>query len=142
MSSKLPTAPVALAEGDELPRTAIGPITRTDIVRYAGASGDFTTVHHDDAIATSAGYPSVFAMGMLHAGALSMKLARWVGPENVRTFTVRFTGLVWPGDTLTFSGRVSRIEQSGAERLAHLELEVTRQSDDVVVRGTAVAVTA
>jgi hypothetical protein len=55
-------------------------------------------------------------MGMLHAGMLGAHLARWVGPENLRTFAVRFTGQVWPGDELTFTGRVERIKEIGGAR--------------------------
>ena len=66
-TTDLPTAPVALAEGDEMPTTTVGPMTRTDFVRYTGASGDFHPLHHDETYARDAGLPSVFAMGLLHA---------------------------------------------------------------------------
>src|SRR6186997_3399213 len=129
-TTHLPTAPVALAEGDEMPTTTVGPMTRTDFVRYAGASGDFHPLHHDEVYAREAGMPSVFGMGMLHGGMLGVALARWVGPENVRSFAIRFTGQVWPGDTLTLTGRVERIE----EGVAPLALAVTRQTGDDVIR--------
>jgi acyl dehydratase len=100
-TTDLPAAPVALAEGDEMPLATAGPMTRTDFVRYAGSSGDFHPLHHDETYARNAGLPSVFAMGLLHAGILGDHLARWVGPDNIRRFAVRFTGQVWPGDELT-----------------------------------------
>jgi acyl dehydratase len=137
----LPVAPVAVAEGDERSAT-VGPLTRTDFVRYAGASGDFHPLHHDETFARELGLPSVFGMGMLHAGMLGLHLARWVGPENVRSFAIRFSGQVWPGDELALTARVERIETIDGVRLAHLTLAVTRQTGDEAIRATATAVVA
>jgi acyl dehydratase len=133
----MPTKPVALQEGDAGPDAAAGPITRTDIVRYAGAGGDFNPIHHDEEFAKAAGMPSVFSHGLLSAGLLGQYLARWVGLQNVRSFGVRFTGQVWPGDTLSLSGSVASVEEQGGERLANLELTAARQTGDVVVKATA-----
>ena len=135
----IPATPVVLRAGDTLPERRIGPLTRTDLVRYAGAGGDFNPIHHDEPMALEAGMPSVFAMGLLHAGMLGLQLARWVGPEALRSYAVRFTGQVWPGDVLTFSGRVLAIDADG---LAALELEVARQDGDVVLTALATAVAA
>ena len=134
----LPVAPIALSEGDEMPATTAGPITRTDIVRYAGAGGDLNPIHHDEEFAHGAGMPGVFAMGMMHAGMLGVRLARWVGPGNLRSFTVRFTGQVWPGDVLTFSGRVESVQDG----IAHLALAVTRQDGSSALKASATAVVA
>lgn len=131
----VPSRRVALHPGDELPPWRTGPLSRTDVVRYAGAGGDFNPIHHDEPMATAAGMPSVFAMGLLHAGMLGIRLARWVGPDQVRSFAVRFTGQVWPGDELTFTGRVDAVDDG----VASLALEVTRQDGDVVLRATATA---
>jgi acyl dehydratase len=130
---------VSLHAGTAGPQASVGPLTRTDIVRYAGASGDFNPIHHDEEFARSAGMPSVFGIGMQSAGLLGQYLARWVGLPNVRRFGVRLTGQVWPGDTLVLAGTVDRVEQDGGERLAHIALTVTRQTGDVVVKATAVA---
>jgi acyl dehydratase len=81
----------------------VGPITRTDIVRYAGAGGDFNPVHHDDVYARSLGLPGVFAMGLLGAGYLSRVLAEEFGASTVQRFTVRFRAQMWPGETLDLS---------------------------------------
>jgi acyl dehydratase len=76
---------------------------------------------------------------MHSAGLLGQYLARWVGLPNVRRFSVRLTGQVWPGDTLALAGKVDRVEEKGGERLARIALTVTRQNGDVIVKGTAVA---
>ena len=138
-TSSMPTAPVTLTVGDPGPEATVGPITRTDIVRYAGAGGDFNPIHHDEEFARAAGMPSVFSHGLLSAGLLGQYLARWVGLPNVRKFGVRFTGQVWPGDTLSLVGEVTSVTDRDGERLATLELTASRQTGDVVVKATAVA---
>jgi acyl dehydratase len=134
----MPAEPVVLSVGDSGPDAAVGPITRTDIVRYAGAGGDFNPIHHDEEFARAAGMPSVFSHGLLSAGLLGQYLARWAGLPNVRSFGVRFTGQVWPGDTLSLSGHVASVDYRDGERLANLELTATRQTGDVVVKAKAV----
>jgi acyl dehydratase len=131
----VPVAPVALQPGDTMPVATFGPVTRTDIVRYAGAGGDLNPIHHDEEFARAAGMPGVFGMGMLHAGILGNRLARWVGPDNIRSFGVRFTGQVWPGDELTVAGTVSGVQDA----LATIELLVTRSGDEAVLTATATA---
>jgi acyl dehydratase len=137
-SVPVPVAPVRLQVGDEMLPATFGPVSRTDIVRYAGAGGDLNPIHHDEPFATSVGLPGVFAMGMLHAGILGNRLARWVGPDNLRSFAVRFTGQVWPGDVLSFTGRVS----ATADGVATVDLLVTRGGDEPVLTATATAVVA
>jgi acyl dehydratase len=100
-----------IALGMELGPTVFGPIERADIVRYAGASGDFNPIHIDDAYAQAAGAPSVFAMGMLPAGYLAHALSDWFGgPHGLRRFKVRFTTRVWAGDELVCTGKVEGFE--------------------------------
>lgn len=136
----MPVAPVLLREGDEMPPAVIGPLTRTDFVRYAGAGGDFHPIHHDESFAKHAGMPSVFGMGMLHAGMLGNRLAHWVGPDNIRSFSVRFTKQVWPGDELTFSGHVTAVRRHEDGRTcAEIALAVVMQSGEEVLRGQATA---
>jgi acyl dehydratase len=115
-----------------------GPLTRTDFVRYAGAGGDMNPIHHDEPMAVAAGFPAVFGMGMLHAGMLGIRLARWVGPLNIKAYKVRFVGQVWPGDVLTFAGRVVSVD----DRLAAIELSVTSSTGGEVLRASATAAVA
>jgi acyl dehydratase len=132
---EVPAAPLALSPGDAMPGLTMGPVTRTDFVRYAGAGGDFNELHHDEPLAQAAGLPSVFGMGMFPAGVLGVRLARWVGPDNVKAYGVRFMGRVWPGDTLEFSGAVDRVENG----VAHLTLAAVRQDGEQVLQATAAA---
>jgi acyl dehydratase len=120
------------------PAFRFGPVSRTDLVRYAGASGDFNPIHHDEGFARAAGLPSVMAHGMFSAGLLASFVTRWFGPGSVRRYKVRFRDRVWPGDVLEARGSVVR-EFAGAagEHLAELSLELVRQDGAVVVSGSA-----
>src|SRR6185436_8834675 len=76
-------------------------LTRTDLVMYAGASGDFNPMHHDEVAAQAAGLPSVFGHGMFTMGLLGKALTDYVGVGNLKLYRVRFTKQTWPGETLT-----------------------------------------
>nr|BFE61908.1 dihydroxy-acid dehydratase [Dactylosporangium thailandense] len=115
-----------------------GPLTVTDFVRYQGASGDMNPIHHDAEFARAAGFPTVFAVGMRQAGALAAFAADHFGPDNVRRFEVQFRAIAWPGDTLTYSGEVVAVEESATHTVCTLALQVTRQTGEVHIAGTAV----
>jgi acyl dehydratase len=121
--------------GAECTPREYGPLTRTDFVRYQGASGDFNPIHHDDEFAQSAGYPTAFSVGMLQAGILASYATDWLGPRNVRTFGVQFREQVWPGDRLVCSGTV--VARDDAARTVDLELVVTRVGGGAAIKGTA-----
>ncbi|MEV7225538.1 MULTISPECIES: MaoC family dehydratase N-terminal domain-containing protein [Polymorphospora] len=74
-------------------------LSRTDIVRYAGAAGDFNPVHHDEGHAVRLGFPGVFAMGLLPGGILAAEAARVLRPRPLSAVAIRFTGQTWPDVT-------------------------------------------
>ncbi len=115
------------------PAYTFGPVTRTDLVRYAGASGDFNPLHHDETFAREAGLKSVMAHGMFSAGLLASFLSTWMGDRHVRRFKVRFLVPVWPGDMLRAEGLVLRNEEASVE----VALKLVRQDGAEVVSGTA-----
>jgi acyl dehydratase len=101
----------AVVPGMELGPTVFGPLELTDIVRYAGASGDFNPIHTDEGYARRSGAPTVFAMGMLPAGYLAHALSDWFGgPHRLRRFKVRFTTRIWPGDEVVCVGGVTEVD--------------------------------
>ena len=108
--------------GDALPPYVHEKITRTDLVRYAGASGDYNPMHHDELLATSVGMPSVFAHGMLSMGLLSNVLARWAGPGAIRAFEVQFRAITWPDDKVTCTGTVTAKREANGEKLVDVDL--------------------
>lgn len=131
--------PASVSEGDEPEPITVGPVSRTHIVRYAGAGGDFNPIHHDDEFARAAGMPSVFAMGLMQGGMLGRLVGDWLGRANVRSYSIRFTGQVWPGDELRLSGRAERVYEQDGERLADCSFAVTRQTAEVAIEARATA---
>jgi acyl dehydratase len=114
---------------------------RTQIVQYAGASGDFNPLHTDEVFTTKiAGYPSVFAHGMLTMGLTGTLLTDAVGDGKLKTFGVRFRSQVWPGDTLTATATVTDVTKADDGTLVALDVETVNQKGEVVVSGTATAV--
>jgi len=143
ISSGLMTAAFdELSVGDEGTPLVVENLTRTNFVRYAGASGDFNPMHHDDTIATSVGNPSVFGHGMLTAGLMARVVKDWFGPEAMRRYQVRFSKQVWPGDTLTFTAVVTDKREENGERLVDLECKATNQDGVEVLVGSATATAA
>ncbi|WP_432985458.1 MaoC/PaaZ C-terminal domain-containing protein [Dactylosporangium sp. CA-233914] len=128
--------------GTSFSAVVIENLTRSQIVQYAGASGDFNPIHTDEVYATAvAGLPSVFGHGMLTMGAAGAFLQALVGPLGLRSYTARFAEKVWPGDTLTASASVTRAEADDEHQLhIELDLQVTNQDETVVLRGHAAAV--
>ena len=101
------------------------PITRTQIIRFAGAAGDFNPMHHDEPFARANGQPSVFAMGQLTAALLGSAVTEWLGRCNLAGYSVRFKEKVWPGDCLMLTGR--QVDER------RWDLKGVREVDDVVV---------
>ena len=127
-----------LVEGAGPEPREYGPLTRTDFVRYQGASGDFNPIHHDEEFAKSAGYPGVFSVGMLQAGILATYCTDWLGAEHVRRFAVQFREQVWPGDHLVCSATVAAKHDGGEERTVDLDVVVTRvESGGTAIKGAA-----
>jgi acyl dehydratase len=129
-----------LQVGDSRSEVVLDNVTRTQIVMYAGASGDYNPLHSDEVYTTKVGgYPSVFAHGMLSMGATGKVLTDWVGAGRLRTFGVRFVNQVWPGDSLTATATVEAIRVEDGERLADLSVITVNQDGKPVVTGTATA---
>ncbi|MGO9606770.1 MAG: MaoC/PaaZ C-terminal domain-containing protein [Candidatus Binataceae bacterium] len=122
--------------GDEIPKFVVEGVTRPDFVRYAGASGDFVPLHYDQTFVEAAGIPTVFAQGMLTAGLLSKALTDWAGIGNVRQFKVRFATRVWPGDTVTCTGKVTNKLEKDGEKLVEGDLVVVNQRGEPAIRGS------
>lgn len=125
-------------EGDEAPELR-HELTRTDLVMYAGASGDFNPMHHDEVKAQEAGLPSVFGHGMFSMGLLGKAVTDWVGIGNLKAYKVRFTKQTWPGETLVASVKVTGKRKEDDENLVDLEVSLANQDGEVKVAGEAVA---
>src|SRR6478736_7301544 len=107
-------------EGDEAPVVS-HQLTRTDLVMYAGASGDFNPMHHDEVKAKEAGLPSVFGHGMLSMGILGKAITDYVGIGSLKSYKVRFTKQTWPDEVLSTTITVAGKRSEGGEQLVDLE---------------------
>ncbi|MFF0156505.1 MaoC family dehydratase [Streptomyces sp. NPDC005263] len=126
--------------GETRESVLVDDLKRTRIVQYAGASGDFNPLHTDERFAVeAAGYPGVFAHGMLTMGMTGRVLTDWVGPEALLRYGVRFKAQVWPGDTLTATATVESIEDTPTGPVAQFSVRTLNQDGVEVVTGTAVA---
>jgi acyl dehydratase len=132
-------AKVSVGEVHE--KVVIEDLTRTQIVMYSGASGDYNPVHSDNVYATEvAGYKGVFGHGMLTMGATGTAVTDLVGAENVRSFGGRFRSQVWPGDTLTATVTVDAITDKDGQNLAEMSVVTVNQDGEEVFSGKASAI--
>ncbi len=129
-----------LSVGDTRSAVVVEDLKRTQLVQYAGASGDYNPLHTDDLFTKAvAGYPGVFAHGMLTMGMTGRLLTDWVGDGRLTSYGVRFVNQVWPGDTLTATAEITAIRNEDGRHLVDLSVTTTNQNDTPVVTGTATA---
>jgi acyl dehydratase len=129
-----------LKVGDTHQEQVVDNLTRTQIIQYAGASGDYNPLHTDEVYTTKvAGYPTVFAHGMLTMGMTGKMLSNYVGDGRLTTFGVRFTSQVWPGDSLTTRATVEAIREEGGQHFVDLVVSTVNQEGKEVLSGYASA---
>ena len=128
-----------LTAGAEAPVKEVT-LTRTDLVMYAGASGDYNPMHHDESKAGKAILPSVFGHGMFSMAILATALTDYVGVGNLRHYSVRFVKQTWPGETLRTRIVVKGTREEGGETLADLECSLENADGEAKVSGVATAV--
>jgi acyl dehydratase len=127
-----------VGQGDEAPvRSHV--LTRTDLVVYAGASGDYNPMHHDEVKAKQAGQPSVFGHGMFSMGLLGTALTDYVGIGNVRRFQVRFAKQTWPDEKLETKIVVTGKRTEGDEHLVDFDVRLLNAQGEEKVVGQATA---
>ncbi len=125
--------------GDAPEPLVMGPLTRTQCVKYAGASGDFNPNHHDEVYARAHGNKSLFAMGMLPGGYCARLLTDWFGDGALRRLRLRFVSRAWPDDVLTCTARITRKPENGGEALVECEFSLDNQQGETVIKGDATA---
>lgn len=130
----------SLKVGDTYEERLVDDLTVTQIVQYAGAGGDYNPVHTDTVFATKiAGYPSVFAHGMLSMGMTGKMLTNYLGDGRLTKYGVRFTRQVWPGDTLDSKATIKEIREEGGKHYIDLTVETVNQKGEMVIAGEATA---
>ena len=125
--------------GDAHTEVLFEDLSRTQIVMYAGASGDYNPIHSDERYTTEiAGYPSVFAHGMLSMGATGRLITDWFGVDSIKRYSARFVNQVWPGDSLTSTATVDAIREEDGQHYAEISLVTMNGKDAAVVTGAAI----
>ncbi|MBB5161561.1 MaoC/PaaZ C-terminal domain-containing protein [Mycobacterium sp. AZCC_0083] len=129
-------AELTIGDSHEIP--VVEELSRTQLVMYAGASGDYNPLHTDEVYATTvAGYPSVIAHGQLTMGLTAKVITDWIDDGELSGFGVRFKRQVWPGDTLTATATVSAVEDQEGARMVELEVSTVNQNGEPVMTGYA-----
>ena len=129
-----------LKVGDTITQRLVEDLKRTQIVQYAGSSGDYNPLHTDELYTTQvAGYPAVFAHGMLTMGMTGRMLTNYVGDGRLTKYGVRFTSQVWPGDTLDATATVKRVFEQDGAKLVEVDVVTTNQNGVEVLKGYAEA---
>ena len=129
-----------LEVGQTFSAVVVEDLKRTQIVQYAGASGDYNPLHTDEIFATKvAGYPGVFAHGMLTMGMTGRMVTDLVGDGRLKSFGGRFLAQVWPGDDLTTTASVDALHDEAGEPVVELSLRTVNQDDLQVFAGYATA---
>ena len=129
-----------LKPGDEHQEVVVEDLSRTQLVMYSGASGDYNPLHTDDVYTKEvAGYPSVFAHGMLTMGLTGKMLTNYVGDGRLNKFGVRFTNQVWPGRHIDSTANGDGAPRGRTAKAGRLEVKTTNQDGKTVVMGNATA---
>src|ERR1700736_743551 len=130
-------SPRELSVGSALPELRKEAITKLQLVKYAGASGDYNLIHTDDETARTVGLDGVIAHGMLSMAFLGQYLCWLTGPESIRRLSARFVEMVRPGDVLTCRGRVKGLERDAVGQRMTLELWAENEKAERVTVGDA-----
>lgn len=135
----MPLRASELTPGDRHEEQVCYDLSRTQIVQYAGASGDYNPLHTDEPAARHRGFPGVFAHGMLTMGMTGMMLTNWVGDGRLTRYGARFVAQVWPGDTLTARATVRELRVQDGQSFVELDVETVNDQGTVVLTGYATA---
>jgi acyl dehydratase len=122
-------------EGQDIPELRVGPIKQMDLVRYAGASGDFNPIHNDVEFAKSAGLPGTIAHGMYIMALMGRHVTNWVLPSQVKFFGVKFKNMTLPGETMVFTGKIKKKKEENGEKLLLVSLTAANDKGEVKVSG-------
>lgn len=120
--------------GDSMPVLVKEPITKLQLVKYAGASGDFNPLHTDDDVGRSVGLGGVIGHGMLTMGFVGQALTNWIPKKYLKKFKVRFAGMTKPGEVITITGKITAKDEEN--NLISGELSARDQNDQVKIQAS------
>ena len=117
--------------GEEIEGPTLPPVDRMQLIKYAGASGDFNPIHLIDAAAEEAGLPGIIAHGMLTVATMALLFSPYLEHGYVKTFSSRFSGMVFLGDVLRVGGRATGKQETDEGLLYTFEVHARRDEDTV-----------
>ena len=123
-----------LKVGDQMPPLVKEPVTLVQLVRYAGASGDFNPLHYDPAVGQKAGFGGVIAQGMLIMGFAGQAISGWIPNRYLRRFKVRFLGLTRLNEVITITGKV--VEKREPDRCILCQVVAKDEKGELKLKGT------
>jgi len=122
-------------KGSEIPELRVGPIKQMDLVRYAGASGDFNPIHNDAEFARSVGLDGTIAHGMYIMALMGRMCTDWAHPLQFHNFSVKFKKMVRPGETVICRGTVSKKKEEDGQKMLHVDVTAVNEEGEVKVAG-------
>ncbi|AQQ54075.1 MaoC/PaaZ C-terminal domain-containing protein [Planococcus lenghuensis] len=123
-----------LKTGESLPEVSLSPVTRLDLIKYAGASGDFNPIHTIDAEAEHAGLPGIIAHGMWTMGNLAKLFTPYLEEGFIKEYTIRFKGMVFIGDVVTLNATLKDTQ----DQELTFDVAAVNQDGRDVLKGTVV----
>jgi acyl dehydratase len=123
--------------GQNLDPLALGEMTRQTIAEYSRVSKDPNPMHTDEELAKAAGYPTVYAQGMLGMAYLARHLVGACGVGKLKRIKVRFKTLTWPGEKITCRARVAEVNEKDGKDWVSCEIQTENESGEPKVIGTA-----
>jgi len=126
--------------GTELPSISMGPVTHADLVRYAGASGDFNPIHNDKEFAIANGLDGTIAHGMYVMAQIGRLCTGWADQKQIRFFGVKFKAMCKLGSKLTCKGTVKRKKEENGEKLVTVNVEAVDENGEVKAGGDLIIV--
>lgn len=124
-------------EGYEIPSIKKNLVTQLQLIKYAGASGDFNQIHTVPDYAKAAGLDGTITHGMLMMGMLGQMISSWAGIKAIKKYSVSFKTISKPGDVLTAKGFVKRKYENEEGKFADLKVELVDEKDEVKIGGKA-----
>lgn len=121
--------------GSTLPEHKIGPIHHMDLVRYAGASGDFNPIHTDPEFANQVGLGGTIAHGMYMMAQIGRLVTNWVNPKQVAFFGVKFKGMGRPGEILVCTGTIKKKKEENGEKRLVISVQAANDKGEIKVGG-------
>lgn len=120
--------------GDSMSTLVKEPITKLQLVKYAGASGDFNRLHTDDDVGREVGLGGVIGHGMLTMGFVGQALTNWIPKKYLKRFKVRFAGMTKPGEIITVTGQITAKDEEN--NLIGGELLAKDQNEQLKIQAT------